>query len=115
MQSKVKCLTNSITAQYQCCHNVEKHLKCWLLHVESKEVHTIYRSCLTSNEFPIIMFVLNQSQIILRINVLHHHFSLPEVNIHVQNDYKVLERLALCLKYMKLAMELSSHGHFEQI
>ena len=36
-------------------------------------------------------------------NVFHHHFYLPEVKIHVQNDlndHRVLRKLVLCLRGM---------------
>ena len=36
-------------------------------------------------------------QIILRINVFHHHFYLPEVHIQVQNCHGVLGRLLPCI------------------
>ena len=42
-------------------------------------------------------------QIILRSNILRHHFFLPKVIIKVQNGNGVLSRLVPCLECMKVA------------
>ena len=56
-------------------------------------------------EFFFVWFVSNKSlsQIILRSNILRHHFYLPKVTIQVQNGNGVLKRLVPCLKCMELA------------
>ena len=53
------------------------------------------------------------SQIISRSNIFHHHFDLPEVNIHfiqVQNGPGVLGRLFSCIKDTQIACWVL-HGH----
>ena len=51
-------------------------------------------------------------QIILRINVFHHHFYLPEVHIQVQNGHGVLSRLLPCILDMYLTSMLSTPWSF---
>ena len=46
---------------------------------------------------------LCSSQIILRSNILRHHFYLPKVIIQVKNSNGGLKRLVPCLKCMELA------------
>ena len=45
----------------------------------------------------LVVLIDNQSQIILRSNVLRHYFYFPEVIIQVQNDHGVFDRLVPCI------------------
>ena len=56
--------------------------------------------------------MLRTSQIILRSNVLHHHFYLPKVKIEVKNGNGVLKRPVSCLKYVHGTSLLSTPGQF---
>ena len=42
----------------------------------------------------------SKAKLFLRSNIFHHHFYLPEVEIRVQNDQGVVNRLVQCLSGM---------------
>ena len=54
------------------------------------------------------------SQIILRSNVFHHHFYLPEADIQVQNCHGVLVRLYSPISWIRLTSKVL-HGHFRSV